>query len=227
VVRPEKPEQWLFPVIPSMNRPVAQLAQQESAQTIRQAHEALGALHGLFREYGEGKKHLKQALKLDPHREFSWTVLELVALEENLPEEALKVHQDHLAVKDTPTNRLLVAKRYERLGKYDEAIAILEPVLKSDPSDYRSPWSIGVLIVKRAMTQDDIKNADKHLHLAYNRGSGLMSIKEKCDFNTTIATLHAIGGDVEDARKLLNGVLSYDKENKYAKRVLEALGEEK
>ena len=115
------------------------------------ALEILAVLHGpVFRESSKSLADLHRAVALDPSREHAWELMASTVAQSGHYDDLLTLSEDRLRRNDTTRNRIILAKAYEKLKRWDDAEEEIQFAIKDSPDDFVLNLGLGALLLKRS-----------------------------------------------------------------------------
>lgn len=102
-----------------------------------EAAEVLGFLQLLlFADYSAAEKSARRSIELGPDREAAWDLLEQSLVAAKDARKWVNVCRERLEHKDSPRNRLMMAKAYEYPDQLDKAEEVVRAGLQREPDDF-------------------------------------------------------------------------------------------
>jgi Tfp pilus assembly protein PilF len=205
------------------------LGENPDPQIAAGALEALGVIQGpVFHETRNCLANLRRAVALDPSREQAWELMASTTAQGEHYDELLALAEDHVRQNDNTRNRIVLAKAYEKLKRWDEAEEEIEIALKDSPEDFTLNLGFGALLLKRS--QDDpsvLSDADGWLahaqELLKKIPPGERTRQQIVELTLTRSIYFALTDEVETARLWVRSVLDQDKDNPMALEILSAM----
>ncbi|HEY1809730.1 MAG TPA: FG-GAP-like repeat-containing protein [Acidobacteriaceae bacterium] len=208
----------------------------------------LGTLSLRRRDFAQARQYLEQTVQLRPNYPEAWNNLGMIAAEAGHPDEAIRHFQQSLAWRPNYAIALLnLGNVYRRQKLFDQAHNCLARALELLPDDAEISYSLGMLYaeqnqlksaadyLQRALTlKPDYPEALNNLGIIFVRLGNYTQAEDK--FRTGIrlspafdqsylnlARLYALENDREQARQVLNQLLTLQPENANARKVLEQM----
>ena len=193
------------------------------------ALEVLGIIQGpVLHESRKSLADLHRAIALDPSREQAWELMASTIAQSEHYDELLSLAEDRVRDNDTTRNRIILAKAYEKLKRWDDAEEEIQVALKDSPEDFTLNLGYGALLLKRS--QDDpslLSDADGWLAHAQEILKKMpttdRSRQQIIELTLTRSIYFALADEVDTARVWVKSVLEQDKDNKMALEILSAM----
>jgi tetratricopeptide (TPR) repeat protein len=206
------------------------LTEAKNPVTAASACEVLGIVYMfVYQDIPKSQAKLRRAVELDPDRDQAWDLLSMM-LAEDKPKECLEVCGARLKHKDTPHNRLMAAKLYERQGEFDKALDQARLAAKLDAKDVGCKIAVATMLLKH----DDAKSvqqageqlaaAEKLLKDAKAEDLAKEYANLHNDYLLTSGICHALAGKRAEGEKLIRDLLKADAKNEKAQQALAAMG---
>jgi tetratricopeptide (TPR) repeat protein len=193
------------------------------------ALEILGIIQGpVLHQNRKCLADLHRAVALDPSREQAWELMASTIAQSEHYDELLALAEDRIRDNDNTRNRIILAKAYEKLKRWDEAEEEIQIALKDSPEDFALNLGIGALLLKRS--QDDpslLSDADGWLahaqEILKKMPPNERSRQQIIELTLTRSIYFALADEVDTAKLWLKSVLDQDKDNKMAQEILSAM----
>ena len=166
-----------------------------------------------------------RAVERDPTRDKAWELLLAALGGLDRDKEVLATSQKYVKYKDTAHTRYFVAKAHEALRQWDKAKAEVRLALKRDPNSLEATLGLAALLLRGSDRGHALDEAGRMLDRAeqlLKKEAADSDYRLHCDAHRGIYL--ALKRDRDAARRLLEGVLKKDNENKTARAALDALG---
>lgn len=193
------------------------------------ALEILGVIQGpVLHESRNSIANLRRAVALDPSRDLAWELIASTLARSEHYDELLNLAEDHVQQVDNPRNRIILAKAFEKLKRWDEAEDEIQLAIKDSPEDFVLNLGLGALLLKRSQDDPDLlSDADGWLAHAQEILKKLppseRSHQQIVELTLTRSIYFALSDEVETARLWVKSVLEQDKDNKMAHEILSAM----
>ena len=205
------------------------LGENPDPQIAAGALEVLGIIQGpVLHESHKSLADLHRAVALDPSREQAWELMASTIAQSEHYDELLTLAGDRVRENDSPRNRIILAKAYEKLKRWDDAEEEIQIALKDAPDDFTLNLGFGALLLKRS--QDDpslLSDADGWLAHAQELLKKMpvteRSRQQIIELTLTRSIYFALADEVDTARLWAKSVLEQDKDNKMAQEILSAM----
>lgn len=205
------------------------LAEYPDPQIAAGALEILGVIQGpVLHESRTSLADLRRAVALDPSREESWELIASSLAGSQRYEELLSLAEDRIQHNDSTRNRIILAKAYEKLKRWDDAEEEVEFALKDSPDDFTLNLALGALLLKRSQEDPSLlSDADGWLAHAQELLKKMPTTdrthQQIVELTLTRSIYFALTDEVETARLWAKSVLDQDKDNKMAQEILSAM----
>jgi Flp pilus assembly protein TadD/peroxiredoxin len=208
----------------------------------------LGTLSLKRNDLPQARSYLQQTVKLRPNYPEAWNNLGMIAAQEGNAEEAIKNFQQSLLLRPGYATALVnLGNIYRRQRSFNQAQNFLDQAIAIEPDDPEINYNLGMLYAQRGQMQQasdylqravelrpDYPEALNNLGVLFVRGQAYSKAEEQ--FKTCIrlapnfdqsyfnlARLYAMRGDKQDAREVLQQLLTLQPQNAGAKQALEML----
>lgn len=193
------------------------------------ALEILGIIQGpVLHETRKSLADLHRAVALDPSREQAWELMASTIAQSEHYDELLTLAEDRVRDNDTTRNRIILAKAYEKMKRWDDAEEEIQIALKDSPEDFTLNLGYGALLLKRS--QDDpslLSDADGWLahaqEILKKMPTTERSRQQIIELTLTRSIYFALTDEVDTARLWVKSVLEQDRDNKMAQEILTAM----
>jgi tetratricopeptide (TPR) repeat protein len=191
--------------------------------------EVLGVLQGpVFHENGTSMAELRRAVALDPSRDQAWELIASSLAQSHSYDDLLILAEDRVQQSDSTRNRLLLAKAYEKLRRWDDAEQEIQFAIKDSPDDFTLNLSLGAVLLRRSQEDPDaLSDADGWLahaqEILKKLPPGQRTHQQVVELTLTRSIYFALTDEVETARLWAKSVLEQDKENRMARDILSAI----
>ena len=192
------------------------------------ALEVLGILQGpVLHEPHSALASLERALALDPTRGQAWELAAGTLARTGDYAGLLDLSEDRLRREDTLRSRLLLAKAYEKLRRWEEAEGEVLAALQKSPDDFTANLALTALLLRRSDDPETLAEAGTWLGRSDKALSRLTAAQKPRELLVEYSLLRAVylglTDDVEGARQWTNSVLEVEPENPVAKEILAAM----
>ncbi len=208
----------------------------------------LGTLYLRRNDLDQARKYLDQTVKLRPNYPEAWNNLGMIAAQQGRADEAVQNFQQSLQLRPSYAIALLnLGNLYRREHVFDKAQDLLSRALEIQPDDPEIIYGLGMLYAQQGQIQQatsylqkaialrpDYPEARNNLGILYVRAQNYSEAEEQ--FKTCIrlvpgfdqsylnlARLYAMRGDRENARAIVQQLLSLQPQNRSAQQAMEAL----
>ncbi len=184
------------------------------------ALEALGVV-GFFVTDPSTVEMLRRSLALDPARAQAGEMLIGVLVKEDRFGELATVLEERLKRQETARDHLMLAKAYDKLNRPQDVEAQVSAALKREPNDLTA----NLARVSLSLRADDLPQAEKQIG-QLNRllaPPAKPSRTQQLDYAVLSSVFLALQGQLEPAKKQLQGVIASDAQNEAAQKALAAL----
>lgn len=195
---------------------------EQSAARAAEVHGMLSLM--VLGDPSAAEKSLRRALALDPSREHAWEGLLIAAIGAGQMGKAISISQDRVKSSDTPRNRFLLAKTYEKAGRLPEAEEQLRLALEKAPDAYVISMGLASIKMKRSREEAALKEVNQLLDKSAKAMDKATTQEIRDQLMVRRGIYLGLKGDVSGAKKLLNDVLSRNGDNEEARTALSALG---
>jgi tetratricopeptide (TPR) repeat protein len=205
------------------------LADSPDPQIAAGALEVLGVIQGpVLHESRTSLADLRRAVVLDPSRDQAWELIASSLAQSQHYDELLSIAENRIQQNDNTRNRIILAKAYEKLKRWDEAEEEIQLAIKDSPDDFVLNLGLGALLLKRSQTDSSLlSDADGWLSHAQEILKKLPPTERNrqqiVELTLTRSIYFALSDEVETARVWAKSVLDQDKDNKMAQEILSAI----
>jgi tetratricopeptide (TPR) repeat protein len=205
------------------------LADNPDRQIAAGSLEVLGVIQGpVLHETHKGIADLRRAVALDPSREQSWELIASSLAQTEHYDELLSLAENRVQQNDTTRNRVILAKAYEKLKRWDDAEGEIQLAIKDSPDDFSLNLGLGALLLKRSQDDESVlSDADGWLSHAQEilkkMPANERTHQQIVELTLTRSIYFALTDEVETARLWVKSVLDQDKNNKMAREILSAM----
>jgi len=208
----------------------------------------LGTLSLRRKEYDQARQSLEQTVKLRPDYPEAWNNLGMLAAQSGQVDDAVHNFQRALDLRPNYTIALVnLGNLYRARHAFDKAADCLNHALRLDPRDPEVNYSIGMLYAQQGQSPQALQYLRTAIQLRPSYPEALNNLgvlfvrqQEYAQAETqfregirlapsfdqsylNLARLYAIENNIDQARKVLNDLLSIQPENAAAKQALEML----
>jgi len=208
----------------------------------------LGTLSLRRKEYDQARQALEQTVKLRPDYPEAWNNLGMLAGQSGQSDDAISNFRRSLQLRPNYTIALVnLGNLYRAQHAFDKAADCLNRALQLDPRDPEVNYSVGMLYAQQGQAPQALQHLQTALELRPNYPEALNNLgvlyvrqrefaKAETQFKEGIrvapsfdqsylnlARLYAIENNTDQARKVLNALLSAQPDNAAAKQALEML----
>jgi hypothetical protein len=191
------------------------------------AWESLGVLHLTFGST-EAVTDFRQAIALDPTRETSWDLLLGTMRSTSLPEDVETACRDRIAAKDSPRNRLLLAKFCATEGKWSESARQAQIAGAADTNNIVPLLLLAAVALKQSAQTNQLTSASQYLHQTGDMLKAMPPSAERYkrwrEFVLNTAILDALAGHPESSQTWLNEVFKGFPDDEDAREIAKAIG---
>jgi tetratricopeptide (TPR) repeat protein len=206
------------------------LGENPDPQIAAGALEVLGIIQGpVLHEIGKCLGDLHRAVALDPSRDQAWELIAATIAQTGHYDDLLSLAENRIRENDSPRNRVILAKAYEKLKRWDAAEDEIQFAIKDSPDDFTLNLGLGALLLKRSQDDDPSTLSDADGWLA--RAQEILkkmppnerTHQQIVELTLTRSIFFALSDEVETARLWVRAVLDQDKDNKMAQEILSAM----
>lgn len=176
-------------------------------------------------ETAEAERMAKRSLALDPNSRAAWETLCAVYISAHRFKEFAAVEEERLKHDDTPYNRLMLAKSYDRLSNTALASETTFSAVKRFPDDLLLNLAAVDVLLKRpeadALKQAAVSMA--HAETLFAKMSEEDRKASRINLYLTRGGYHALTGKVQFAKEMLQSVLAEEPDNEEAKSLIAVL----
>jgi tetratricopeptide (TPR) repeat protein len=130
------------------------LAQSTNKTTALAALRRLTVVNLLHRGFDGQIEVYRRMLRLDPSGEFGWDGLIAMYAALDRHPELIKACEQRVKAKDTPRNRLLLAKAYEAAGEWEKVEPQVRKSLELDPDYAAANLCLAVVLLKQSKLEE-------------------------------------------------------------------------
>jgi tetratricopeptide (TPR) repeat protein/peroxiredoxin len=208
----------------------------------------LGTLSLKRNDLAQARSYLQQTVKLRPNYPEAWNNLGMISGQEGNADEAVKDFQQALQLRPGYATALVnLGNIYRRQKAFPQAQEVLNQAIAIQPDDPEINYNLGMLyaqqgqmdqaadyLARAIQARPDYPEALNNLGVIFVRGQAYAKAEEQ--FKTCIrlapnfdqsylnlARLYAIRGDKQDARDVLQQLLTVEPQNTVAKQAIETL----
>jgi tetratricopeptide (TPR) repeat protein len=198
------------------------------------SHQAAGALETLailqgpvLHQTQASLDTLRSSLILDPTRDEVWENLLATLAQTEHYQELLTACEDHAKQKDSSRSHLLLAKAYEKLGRWDDVESEVIESVRQAPNDFTANLALAALFLRHGENEEALTEADGWLsHAEQIMGDINTNRRDRqqvIDLTLTRSIYYALTDETETARHWAQAVINQDKNNKLAQEILSAM----
>lgn len=201
-----------------------EMSQTGEAGPAAAALEMLGTLQCfVVRDVRGAESSLRRAVDLDPKRNQAWESLVYLLASNKRSEDLLVVCEARLKTEESAHARLLLAKAYEQLERWDRLLDTAETLQRRYPEDFNANLALAAALLRRP-PDDAALSRSAH---AIAKAEKLLGTSPTADQVVNLLVLRGVllglAGQTEAARSSFKQLLEIEKDNADAREALEIL----
>jgi tetratricopeptide (TPR) repeat protein len=170
-------------------------------------------------------KYYRQTLQIDPGNDSAWDMMTFLALRSGRLDEAIRLCQERLKLKQTAHNYFLLAKAHVEKRAWQQAEAALRTGVQVDAKHFCCTLGLAVALLHHEGDAKARKEAFAQLHKASLLVGQPPRAEREQEVTIAEAAYHALYGEIHIARKKLTRLSLLEPENDQVRQLLKVVGE--